>query len=506
MPEHRPLAHLCPERGWTNDPTGPVRWNGRTHLFHQYNPAGPYWDLPHWGHFVTDDLVTWERRPIALTPSPQGPDADGCFSGCVVVDGTEAVMAYTGVVGPHAPGQQQATCLARSTDPMLDHWIKDDTNPVTTAPAGADLGFRDPFVWREEGRWWQAVGAGSRASGGSVRLYSSTDLREWTEEEPLLVKADLERLDATVWTGSTWECPVLVRGVDLDVLLLSIHDDRSHHPLAVIGTLEAQRFRPIRMQRLDLGPDVYAPCVLQQSDGTAISWAWSWEARSAERQRDAGWAGVLTFPRILEVRADQLHVRPLPHLAELREAALPVERRPTDEGWTAPDVRGDVLDLEIDLGPEADTIDLHVRQSPDRAETTIISVDRPNRRLRLDRSRSSLAPDVEAGIHDGELAGDQPVEHVRVLVDRSIVEVFVDDRTALTARIYPSRSDSDRIEIVGTPRAVSAVTVRAWTLGPLWKTSTSGRSGAVGRNATTGAERGDRSRPGSDGGTIGDPR
>jgi multiple sugar transport system permease protein len=49
--------------------------------------------------------------------------------------------------------------------------------PSRSAPKGADLGFRDPFVWREDGRWWQAVGAGSSTSGGSVRLYSSTDLR-----------------------------------------------------------------------------------------------------------------------------------------------------------------------------------------------------------------------------------------------------------------------------------------------------------------------------------------
>jgi sucrose-6-phosphate hydrolase SacC (GH32 family) len=149
---------------------------------------------------------------------------------------------------------------------------------------------------------------------------------------------------------------------------------------------------------------------------------------------------------------------------------LPVDPHPTAEGWTAPDVRGDVLDLEVALGPEADAIDLHVRQSPDRSETTIISVDRPDRRLRLDRTRSSLDPDVEAGIHDGQLAADQPVQHVRVLLDRSVIEVFVDDRTALTARIYPTRSDSDGIEIVGTPRAREAITVRAWTLDTLWRT------------------------------------
>jgi beta-fructofuranosidase len=470
MPDHRPLVHLCPERGWTNDPTGPVVWHGRTHLFHQYNPHGAVWGRPHWGHFVTDDLVQWERRPIAMSPSPDGPDADGCFSGCTVIDGDEAVIAYTGVVGPHEPGQQQATCLARSSDPMLDRWTKAEGNPVTMAPGGADLGFRDPFLWREDGRWWQAVGAGSRADGGSVRLYSSADLGDWTEHEPLLGKAALDALDPTVWTGSVWECPVLIRGRRRDALLLSIHDgDRGRYPLVVIGNLEAGRFHPVRMQRLDLGPDIYAPCSLAQPDGTAISWAWSAEARPAPVQLADGWAGVLTASRVLEVQGDELHVRPLPQLAQLREAELPADRRSTIDGWTAPHVTGDVLDLEVTLGPRADAIDLHVRQSPDRAETTIISLDRRNRELRVDRTRSSLDPAVEGGIHGGHLMADQPVKDLRVLLDRSILEVFVDDRIALTARIYPTRSDSDRIEVVGDPVATDSVTLRAWTLGSVWR-------------------------------------
>lgn len=35
-----------------------------------------------WGHVVSEDLVRWCRLPPALRPSPGGPDADGCWSGC----------------------------------------------------------------------------------------------------------------------------------------------------------------------------------------------------------------------------------------------------------------------------------------------------------------------------------------------------------------------------------------------------------------------------------------
>ena len=51
-----------------------------------------------WGHAVSRDLVHWEHLPPALHPTPGGLDADGCFSGCCVVDTDDTpVILYTGV-------------------------------------------------------------------------------------------------------------------------------------------------------------------------------------------------------------------------------------------------------------------------------------------------------------------------------------------------------------------------------------------------------------------------
>lgn len=51
-----------------------------------------------WGHAVSRDLVHWEHLAHALLPTPGGTDADGCFSGCSVIDtdGTPTIL-YTGV-------------------------------------------------------------------------------------------------------------------------------------------------------------------------------------------------------------------------------------------------------------------------------------------------------------------------------------------------------------------------------------------------------------------------
>lgn len=470
MPEHRPHVHLRPERGWTNDPTGPVRWHGRVHLFHQYNPAGGYWDRPSWGHLVSDDLVRWQRRPTALSPTPGGPDADGCFSGCVVVAGDEAVLAYTGVVGPNVPGQPQVTCLARSRDPLLDRWVKEPDNPVTTPPPGrALLGFRDPFLWQDDGWWWQTVGAGSREAGGEVLLYSSRDLRRWQAHGPLLTGADLEALDPTVWTGAMWECPVLLRGRDGDALLLSLHDGvDTHHPLAVLGRLEGVRFVPSHLQRLDLGPDLYAPCLLQEDDGTAISWGWSWEARTPPAQRAAGWAGVLSAPRRLTVVDGRLHVAPLAELSELRAGPFEVRPTPSPGGWTAAGLDTDVADLEFVLGPAFERVHVDLRRSPDGQEVTTVTLDRGNGEVWLDRDQASLDPAAIGGRYGGVLEPSTPMERIRILLDRSIVEVFVDDRVALTARIYPTRDDSTGVAVRGLARSVADVELRAWRLSSVW--------------------------------------
>src|SRR5271157_4164672 len=81
---HRPLYHFLAPANWMNDPNGAFFWKGKYHLFYQYNPNGPFWGTIHWGHAASSDLVHWEDLPIALAPSKDGPDKDGCWSGCVV--------------------------------------------------------------------------------------------------------------------------------------------------------------------------------------------------------------------------------------------------------------------------------------------------------------------------------------------------------------------------------------------------------------------------------------
>jgi beta-fructofuranosidase len=73
---------------------------------------------------------------------------------------------------------------------------------------------------------------------------------------------------------------------------------------------------------VDDGSAFYAPQVLAEPDRTLL-WGWAWElGRSDQQIAEAGWAGVLTFPRELYIRGGGLHMRPAAELEGLRVGGL----------------------------------------------------------------------------------------------------------------------------------------------------------------------------------------
>jgi beta-fructofuranosidase len=462
---HRPSYHVLPPANWLNDPNGLVQWRGQYHVFYQHNPFAPVWGTIHWGHAVSNDLAHWRDLPIALVPTPGGVDADGVFSGCAVDRDGVPTLVYTGVTQPPGAARVELPCLAYSDDDDLRTWHKHPANPVIPAPpAELDvLGFRDHSVWRGDDGWYQVIGSGIRNVGGAALLYRSPDLVQWEYLGPLLVGDGIT-------TGAMWECPDFFPLGDRHVLLVSpIPLKRT---LYLVGRYRNHRFVPELQGELDLGGSLYAPQTFRDERGRRILFGWLWEQRDEAAQRTAGWAGVLTLPRILSLTSDgQLGMQPAPELEVLRQSPRHVTPTAlTDRVQILDGVQGLATEVRAVLAPlDADEVGLAVRRSPDGEETTELLFDRARMQVVVDRTRSSKDSTVQRDRRDIPFAVDPAAPlALRVFVDGSVIELFVNGRLAVASRVYPSRPDSTGVAVFarGGRAALQACTV--WPMGPAW--------------------------------------
>ena len=456
---HRPTYHFTPPANWMNDPNGIVEYDGSYHLFYQYNPAGPYHGSIHWGHATSEDLVYWEDRPVALTPDPDGPDKDGCWSGCTVLDDGHPTFVYTG-----GSGGDQTPCLARATDDSLDEWEKHPGNPVIE-DIPLELGilsndewnaeFRDHDVWQEDGTWYHLIGTGLEDGGGAAVLYTSDTLTEWNLVGPLLVGDRYE-------DGPLWECPELLDFGESQVLQVSNYDKVVYF----VGTFDGKSFDRQSDGTLDHG-NYYAAQSMPHGEDQYLSWGWIREDRDSTAQWDAGWSGVMSLPRVLSLDEDgTLRVRPTPEIEALRghHQSLPKQRL-TPQDSVLPEISGSALEIQItfELG-DAEAFELIVGESPDGAERTPIRYTSEDE-LVVDRSASS---ESEAASSDPQcipsLSTDDGLVTLHVFVDGSVVELFANERESLSSRIYPTREDSTGVSLNAIGGDVAIHSIDIWEL------------------------------------------
>lgn len=308
----RPEFHLLPKRNWMNDPNGPVYWDGRYHMFFQYNPQAAVWGDMHWGHAMSEDMVHWEHLPVALAPTPGGPDAAGCFSGSAVIDQGVVTVMYTGVVkAPEseatirdgANSLRESQCLATATGMNLTAWKKVPQAVIPAPPPGIKVaGFRDPSPWKSGDWWYVAVGSGVLGKGGRVLLYRSKDLRNWEYLHFVASGPGSGKQTANpVGDGEMWECPDLFPLDGKHVLIYSSMG-QVHWQTGVLDEA-AMKFHPEKAGVLDYGA-YYAAKTQTDKHGRRIVWGWIPERRPEAEYSAAGWACMMSLPRVLRLRPD----------------------------------------------------------------------------------------------------------------------------------------------------------------------------------------------------------
>lgn len=473
---YRPRYHLMPDAGWMNEPHAPFYYQGRYHLFFQKNPFGPFWHQIHWGHWTSTDMVHWRELPIALAPEDDGLATDGIWSGSAThaADGTP-VLFFTAGNDKARPNQRtgMATpCDAR--DPELACWKKHPT-PVTLQAQGMGRfgEFRDPFVFRdgERQRWLQLVGSALPGRSGTALVYESTDLRHWTPRGPLF------SIDARPFPDfeKTWELPVLLpvgKGVDGRERHVFLNDVRgqAYYWIGVFDAASA-RFKPDSEapRAFDVGQGHFSgpSGFVDPKTARSIVFSIAQGERTLRDEWDAGWAHNAGLPIALSLGADgELRLAPIGELAALRGRQL-IDLRDVGVAEAAKalaGLHGDGLEIELELAPSAQAAKrgVSVRVAPGRAEATDLYVDSAAGRLEIDRTLTTEGKSY--GVQGGAFELGPENLRMRVFLDRSMVEAYVNERRSLTSRTYPSRVDADGLALLAAP-GDRVVSLKVWAMG-----------------------------------------
>jgi len=460
----RPQYHLLPAHNWMNDPNGPIYFRGRYHMFHQYNPQSAIWGNMNWAHATSPDMLHWQHEPIAISPTPGGPDQDGVFSGSAVLDSGIPTVIYTGVAPPASDAEatlrdgvhtwRETQCLAVAQDNDLRRWRKRPDPVIPAPPTGLDVtGFRDPTLWQESGKWMLALGSGIRNKGGAILLYSSQDLRHWTYLHPLIQGTPSGKGGANpVDTGGMWECPDFFPLGDKHVLLVSTMGKVRWK----VGTYAGQRFTPEKEGVVDWG-SYYAAKTMLDRDGNRILWGWIPESRPDADLIAAGWAGVMSLPRTVSLTGDgelQTHVVEAVHGLRTTHRRFISDKGPGTRARSQNELRIHHLCAELQLELHPTTHDFAVRLKSDSEDFVTLSF------TNKERSRELLVNAIPAPLPGPPGA---PIQ-LHMFLDGSLLELFANGTTALTARVYRTPHGPIRLSLEGNAELRS---LDVWQIKPI---------------------------------------
>jgi beta-fructofuranosidase len=469
---YRPLYHFVSPESTMNDPNGLSFWNGRWHLFYQaYPPENPN---QHWGHTVSDDLVHWRDLPYAIKPGPE----NACFSGSTLVESNRVIAMYHGT--------EQGNMVAISSDPLLLDWDKLTGKPVIPS-AGAPCNVFDPCIWMKDGVYY-SLSAGSlphAPSGGKMRaefLFRSHDLVTWEYLHPFL-ESDIFGL-----CGDDGACPYFWPIGDRYILLHFSHMSGGQYLLGDYDT-GRDKFVGTHGGRFTFGAfcpgGVHAPSATPDGQGGVIV-----IFNINEAKPTPGWNQIMSLPRRLTlIGRNKLGVEPAGDIASLRgahrhlgETSLPANREVVLDG-----IEGNALEIVAEIDPrQSQMIELNVLRSPGKEEYTRIAFfknrgfqnwdrfagwekpwfDTCDSLITIDSSYSSELPDVLFRAPETApfwLAPDESLK-LRVFIDKSVVEVFVNGRQCVALRVYPGRKDSVGISLRSQGQDCELVSLDAWQM------------------------------------------
>ncbi len=453
--KYRQTFHIQPPTGLLNDPNGFIYHDGNWHLFYQWCPWGAIHGMKHWYHTVSKDLVNWKNLGVAIKPDTEY-DNKGAYSGSAYPLDDEIYLFYSGNHRDPDWTRISYTCIAKLED---NGTISKPDKPIFAPSPLFSSDQRDPkIIYNEElKKYFILIGARTHDGRGSAIVYESDELlSNWQYKGELKVPGFSD-------FGGMWECPAIEHIGDKDVFIfcpqhlkLPGRGETTNHNGYIIGKMdwESLTFTPEgSFHVLDFGFDSYAAeCATKLDDnGKAVLVAWMGLPDSVYPTDEEEWSGCLTLARELTIRNRRLIQTPLPQLSILRE-----EEMERTEGELPP-----VCEMEIDIPEDMDKDEYNFRLFMDKEGHGGINIhfDKDKSMFTVDRSGLTKKINPDQG-EVREHTIENPLTHLRIFIDKSSVEIFVNDGDAVfTSRVFPTEAEHNF-------RLPESVKCRIWKLKP----------------------------------------
>lgn len=432
--KYRQIFHIQPKIGLLNDPNGLIYFKGNYYVSHQWFPLGPVHGLKYWYTYQSKDLVEFEAIGPTIKPDTKD-DSHGVYSGSAFEYHDHLYYMYTANHRDSDWNRISTQHIAKmAKDGSINKFPK---AVISELPFGYTQHFRDPKVHVQNGVYYAMIAAQNIKKQGRILQYRSTDIVNWEFQGEIQTNLDD--------FGYMWECPDYFNLNGYDMLLFC--------PQGIDS--EGERFKNIYQSgyimgqydinnltmnhgdfhELDYGFDFYAPQTFLDENNQRILIGWMGLPEINYPSDADGWAHCLTIPRVLTIESGNLKQRPIKALEKLRtneETALGYANKFTRQLHP---YEGKQFELIIDiLENEATEVYFEVRTS--KTESTLITYNKREQKLTLDRSESGQLPGPVEGTTRSTYL-DTPLSKLQLFVDTSSVEIFCNDgELVMTTRIF----------------------------------------------------------------------
>lgn len=430
--------HLMPPTGFMNDPNGLCWFKGLWHVFFQYAPSSPEGGLKCWGHYTSPDLLHWTYWGTPLLPD-QPFDCHGEYSGSAIVEDGLLHLFFSGSLFLDAfPPRAFSIVHVTSADGFHFSEKRVVISPKDY-PKNCSCQIRDPKVWKDGTSYRMVVGGQTAEETGALLLYRSSDLDHWKFEEVLQPKQAF---------GYMWECPDIFKIDDSYYLSVSpqgVPAEEYRYANVFQSVWTPMDSAPsFKYTEWDSGFDFYAPQTFTAPDGRQILYGWMGMDTLAGYSNSTiqyGWQHAQTLPRVITEKDGALHQMPVKELEQLRLKQFVIEECSTLQ-----------LPCELEmqnLKNRTFTLDL--------GSGLHFSFEQETSVLRL-----WFTDETGCGRTERMIKTKQ-IENLRIWIDTSSVEIFVNDGAiTFTTRFYPN-SDEILLHINST----SPCTLKGWHLAPI---------------------------------------